>query len=45
VSKDVEGMDNGKKFFIMDFIVAFCRQQGLGMVHNGMPMVQGIRLF
>ena len=37
-------MDDGKEFFIMDFVVAFSRLQGLGMVGNGMPPIQGIRL-
>ena len=38
-------MDDSKEFFIMDFVVAFSRLQGLGMVGNGMPPIQGIRLF
>jgi len=45
VSKDVKGTNNGKKFFVMDFIVMFCREEGLGMVSNRVPMVQGIGLF
>jgi len=45
VSKDVKGVDNCKEFFIVNFVVALCWQQGLGVIHNGMPTIQGIWLF
>ena len=37
--------DNHEKFFIMDVVVAFSRLEGLGVVCNGVPSIQGIRLF
>jgi hypothetical protein len=45
MAKYVQSMYYGKEFFVMNFIVTFCWLQGLGVVSNWMPMVQGIRLF
>ncbi len=45
MSKNIQGADNRKEFFIVNFIVALCQQQQLGVIRDGMPSIQGIWLF
>jgi hypothetical protein len=37
--KDFKGSDDGKEFFIVDFIVLFGGLEGFGMVGDRMPTI------
>ena len=45
VTEYFQGANDGKEFFIMDFIVSFRWLKGLGMICNWVPMIEGIWLF
>ena len=34
-----KGANDGKEFFVMNFIVSFCWLKGLGMISNQVPSI------
>ena len=45
VTEYFKGINNGKEFFVVNFIVSFHGLKGLGMISNRVPMIEGIWLF
>jgi hypothetical protein len=45
VAEGFEGTDNGKEFFIMNIVILFSREEGLGEVSDRVPAIKKVRLF
>jgi hypothetical protein len=45
MAKGFKGMDDGEELFVMNIIILFSREEQLGEVSNGVPMVKKVGLF
>ena len=45
VSEEFEGADDGKEFFVVDVVVLFCGNEGVGIEGDRVPAVEFVGLF